>query len=169
MNSQEKVKKIKKLVEELEELAELPGKPFGKPMSPLEIQEIETKLNLKLPQEYKEFLQTFGSLSVIRTEPMGGQEIIPTTLSLRGNYPDTFSHNLVVVRGDGYGNYHCVVCDGKDYGKVVFWQHDAPLNEVYPNYPEGKPDFWIEGPDFWTWLLEDLKSVKKIEEEEKKK
>jgi hypothetical protein len=71
-----------------------------------------------------------------------------------------------VINGDGYGNYYCIVCNGKDNGKVIFWQHDAPSEEVYPRYPEGQPDFWIEGPDFWTWLLKKLQQIKELEDEE---
>jgi len=53
-----------------------------------------------------------------------------------------------------------VVCSGKDNGKVIFWQHDVYPEEVYPNHPLGKPDFWIEGSDFWSWLVERLKRIK---------
>ena len=161
MNSKDKIQTIKELANELQF-----GKPFGKPITLAETHEMESRLNVEFPPELREFLQTFGSLRVKRME-VDGYTIVQETLDLRENYPDTFPHNLVVVEGDGYGNYYCVVCDGKDYGKVIFWQHDAPLEGIYPKYPEGKPNFWIEGPDFWTWLLEELQRIKKIEDEEK--
>jgi len=167
MNKNEKILKVKELIRELKEVSGFPAK-VGRPMSAKEIQEMEKTLGLKLPQEYKEFLQTFGSLGVVRMEIEDGYSVVKETLSLRENYPDRFPNNLVAVYGDGYGNYYCIVCDGPDYGKVIFWQHDAPLKETYPRYPEGQPDFWLEGPDFWTWLLEKLRRIKKIEEEEKK-
>jgi len=162
MNSQEKVKKIKELIKELE-------LDFGPPATQKEISEMEKTLSLEFPQEYKEFLRIFGSLDDILGKETAGDSAVKATLSQKNWEHIKFPENLVVVHEDGYGNSYCVVCKGEDYGKVVFWQHDAPSNEVYPNYPEGKPDFWIEGPDFWTWLLEKLQRIKKIENEEKQK
>ncbi len=174
MDNQDKIQEVRKLAKELD---------LGYSSSPAthtEIEEMEFQLNVKFPKEYKEFLETFGYLGEIlgaKTSD-GISWAVKETLSFREGYPGPpkksdefpkFPDNVVVVHEDGFGNAYCVVCSGKDQGKVIFWQHDVYSGQEYPNYPEGKPDFWIEGPDFWTWLLEKLQRIKKIEEEEKKK
>jgi len=59
-----------------------------------------------------------------------------------------------------------LVCDGKDVGKVIFWQHNLDTSQVYPNYPPGENnDFWIEGPDLWTWLISTFQETKEAFEE----
>jgi len=152
---------IQQLVKEL-------GGKFGNPTTSVEIQEMELKLNLKFPKEYKEFLQTFGWINAAQEIFGGGKDIprwlsaIQETLELREMHQDAFPMNCVAVHADGFGNYYCIVCDGKDVGKVIFWQHDVDIREIYPNTPpDEENDFWIEGPDFWTWLLEMLQGTKK--------
>jgi len=152
---------------------ELSGR-FGTPTTLVEIQEMEVELNLEFPKEYKEFLQTFGWIDSVQEIFGGGRNIpkefsiVEETLSLRSDYPDTFPRNVIAVYHDGRGNYDCIVCSGQDTGKVIFWQHDVNPDERYPKHPEGKPDFWLEGPDFWTWLLEMLQMTKEAGEEYEK-
>lgn len=170
MDKREKIQKIRELIDGLKELTDGLSGGIGEPLTTEEIQEIEEKLKVKLPEEYKEFLQTFGSLSVVGLQMIDGHSVIKETRKLREYYPKTFSYNLIPIEEDGYGNYYCVVCDGKDRGKIIFWQHDVYPDQVYPNYPPDKDsDFWIESPDFWTWLLERLQLIKKEEKEEKQK
>lgn len=162
MNNQEKMKKIRGLAEELAF-----GRVFGEPLDSRQIKEMESKLGFSFPEEFKEFLKTFGSFSVMRMECIEGEAAVKETLDFRRNLPERFPDSLLIIEEDGYGNAYCLVCKGKDYGKVVFWQHDAPLEETYPKHPKGRPDFWLEGPNFWTWLLDKLQRIKKIEDEEK--
>ena len=150
---------------------ELNGR-LGHPATLAEIDEMESELNLEFPKEYKEFLQTFGWIDATQ-EIFGGGKGIPKilsavkeTLELRKDYPDTFPKNVVAIHHDGRGNYYCLVCDGKDVGKVIFWQHNLDISQVYPNYPPGENnDFWIEGPDLWTWLISTFRETKEAFEE----
>lgn len=162
-----------KIKKEIELLINEIGGQFGNPMNNTEIQDLENKLGVKLPQEYKEFLQVFGYLDFFGTQILGSKKgnveytALNITLDQRKYYEDKFPHNLVVIKEDGFGNCYCLVCRGKDFGKVIFWQHDAPEDEVYPGYPKNKPNFWVEGTDFLTWLLEKLLII--IEHDLKKK
>lgn len=160
---------IKKQIQLL--VKELNGK-VGYPTTTAVTDKMESELDLEFPKEYKEFLQTFGWIDATQ-EIFGGGKNIPKilsavkeTLELRKDYPDTFPKNVVAIHHDGRGNYYCLVCDGKDFGKVIFWQHDVRKNIVYPNNPPDKEsDFWIEGTDFWIWLLETYQATKKGFEE----
>jgi len=168
MTAENKYSKIKRIEELIEILKVGPGSDKEDfIVGALRIQEVEKSLGLELPEEYKEFLQKIGWIFGI--EYGGLNSAIKMTLQLRENYADKFSKNLIPLHGDGYGNYHCLVCGGKDNGRVIFWQHDVYDGQEYPNIPPGKPeDFWIEAPDFWTWLLERLEEKYKEKEEEKK-
>jgi len=140
-------------------------------VAPAEVQEMEIKLGLEFPKGYKEFLLAYGCLEDI--EILGGGKEIPysylstveATLELREMHSEEFPKNCVAVKADGYGNFYCVVCGGKDNGKVIFWQHDLPPEKTYPNNPRPEDsDFWIEGQNFWEWLFSELQKRKELVE-----
>jgi len=164
MSNEEKIQKIHKLVKEL-------NLGFGSPAGSGEIERMESELNIKFPKEYKEFLETFGFLGTILGVECEDISAVKETLRYRkrrflDGKQKPFAKNLVVVEEDGLGNCYCVVCNEVDEGKVIFWQHDVYPEDLYPNHPLGKPDFWIEGPDFWSWLLRKLQDTKNIKDEE---
>jgi len=149
---QNKIQRIKVLLKAINEEYELDLRPDDK-----KILEVESKLGLKFPEDYKQFLKTFGWIYIF--ELAGINSTLEETLKLRKSYGDEFPNNIIPIDEDGYGNYYCLVCSGKDKGKVIFWQHDLPPEKIYPNIPEGKDkDFWIEASDFWTWLIEQLQA-----------
>jgi len=159
MIKQEKINKIKELVVRLQ-LA------HDEPLSKQEIQKNEEALGVKYPEQYKEFLRIYGWLS-LGEDHLGGKEGVKEALRLQENHPKGFPKNLIPIDDNGSGDYYCLVCGGEDHGKVIFWQHDAPSEETYPNTPQGKSkDFWVEAPDFWTWLLNRLEFQRQIEEDE---
>lgn len=168
MYKEEHIQKVKELAEELNW-----DKDKSISTTPEEIQEMENKLNLRFPKEYKEFLQTFCCLQVYGMDIFGcGDGLLSATRETIENqippYPPAgkFPENLVVTSDNGFGDYYCLVCGGIDDGKIIFWQHDVYPEQAYPNYPPDKgPDFWIEGPDFWTWLLNKLNMIKKAKED----
>jgi len=169
MDKEEKIHKIRRLAKEL-------NLESGPPATKAEIEEMEKRLGFEFPQEYREFLIVFGSLSDILGKEVAGESAVKTTLSLREWYPGPckksrefpeFPKNVVVVEEDGFGNCYCLVCSGEDNGKVIFWQHDVYPGQEYPNYPPDRDsDFWIEAPDFWTWVLEKLQRIKKAKRKE---
>jgi len=165
MNNKSKIEIVRQILIDLGE--NFKTKKLAKPQ---EIEKIEHKLEVSFPNEYKEFLQNFGWISIgeiAEIADLGSN--LEETLQLREGYGDKFSKNLVPLHDDGFGNYHCLVCGGKDNGKVIFWQHDVYEGQEYHNIPPGKlEDFWIEASDFWTWLLERLEEKYKEKEEKKK-
>lgn len=196
-----------KLKEKIKQLAKEARVKFGQPLSSKEIQEMENKLQLTLPKEYKEFLEEFGcveTLEILGSAPSSlkryrlpsGEELwsaLGMTLDTRGY--STFPKNCVVVQDDGGGGYYCVVCGGRDHGKVIYWDSDCDPEQAYPNIPKPewferhpnwargdpekgipphptgkKEDFWVEALDFWSWLIQQLEERKrKIEAERKEK
>jgi hypothetical protein len=175
-----------KLKEKIIQLAKEAEVYFGEPLSKEEIERMESKLGLTLPKEYKEFLETFGCIE--RLEVLGscpkrlkkyrhssGEELwsaLGLTLSLREDY-STFPKNCVAIMYDQHSGYYCVVCGGKDHGKVIYWNPWCDPEQAYPNIPKPewfeenpdwaqghltgkKEDFWVEGLDFWSWLIKTL-------------
>lgn len=159
MTKQEKIDEVKKLITRLK-LNPSPG------LTEKEIKKNEEILGVEYPEQYKEFLRMYGWL-LVGERHLGGKEGVEEALELRKYHPESFSKNLIPLDDIGNGDYDCLVCGGKDHGKVVFWQHDAPNEEVYPNIPSGKSkDFWVEASDFWTWLVDRLEFQRQIEEDE---
>ncbi len=158
MTKQQKINRVKELVVRLK-LA------HDEPLSKQEIQKNEEALGVKYPEQYKEFLRIYGWLSVGEGQ-LGGKEGVKEALDLQKYHPERFPKNLIPLNDIGNGDYHCLVCGGEDHGKVIFWQHDAPSEETYPNTPQEKSkDFWLEASDFWTWLLKRMELEREIREE----
>lgn len=146
-------------INQIRELALSSGYECGRPLSEKEIAEYERALKVKFPISYREFLKAVGNLAggdeilgSSREDWLAQPSILSETKELRQSFPETFHRNLIPVCPDGRGNYWCLVCDGPDEGKVIFWQYELPLSEVYPKAPPGDPAFWIEGNDFASWL-----------------
>ncbi len=140
-------------------------------MTPEEIQEVEDELSVTLPLEYKEFLQIYGSLIIGpdivygkdrgKTPPFeeGEFSVLKNTLKLRAKYPKRFPENFVPILEEPDCGAVCLICGGENHGKLVLWGYHADYNS-----PE--LDCASEGPDFWTWLRDELISLKKDYEEE---
>lgn len=172
----------KTLREKIENLANVAKVIFCKPLAEEEIQKIESRLQLLLPEEYKEFLKNFGCADGVGLEIMGrttreghilpsGEESMSAlgrTLALREDFPK-FPRNCIAIEYDGGDGYYCVVCGRNDYGKVVYWDMYLEPEQAYPNEPkpewyekhpnEPKVDFWVEAPDFWTYLIKRLRET----------
>ena len=171
----EKQQKIKELVERLEMW-------HDQGLSESQIKKQEESLGVSFPEQYKEFLRMYGWI-LIGEGFLGTNLGIKETHNLRENFPQTFPKNLIPIDDYGNGDYTCLVCGGKDHGKVILWRHDVPEYFVYPNIPDEdwfrnhpdwaknhingkKEDFWVEAPDFWTWLLNRLELERQMEEDE---
>lgn len=153
--------------ERVEQLVEKLCPSKGKGATKEEIKEMEGKLNVSFPREYREFLEMYGWLEPPQAfgggKGVGSEDsVVDQTQELRDLYPATyFARNLAAVYQVGDGNFECIVCDGKDRGKVIFWQHDVSDDEVYPN----DPSFWVEGENFWGWLRKKLEASRVWQEE----
>jgi hypothetical protein len=138
---------------------------YGPEVSEQDIDTYERELGMALPESYKAFLRHFGNiasdgiLGSPRQDWLAQPSVLEQTRELRETFPESFHRNLLPISNDGGGNFWCLVCNGADKGKVIFWQHDAPSTESYPNVPEGEsPSFWIEAQTFDAWLIDYLGS-----------
>lgn len=159
MTIQEKIDKIKELAKKYHYIV--------LPETEEEVSRAEEELELKFPESFREFLIQIGYVSCYGPEwehfRLGTKELREAFTDLSPDlnvYPDEilFAYNLVAFLGDATGNYYCIVCDGKDIGKVIFWDHEYAMSkETYPHVPEGEPDdYWIRGNDILDWMLEEL-------------
>jgi hypothetical protein len=186
-----------KLKEKIIQLAKEMNVQFGEPLSIKEIERIESKLGLHIPKEYKEFLETFGCVEdfeVLGSCPKllkkyrhsSGEELwsaLGHTLYLREEY-STFPKNCIAIKYDGHTGYYCIVCGGKDHGRVIYWDPWCDPEQAYPNIPKPewfekhpnwarghptgkKEDFWVDALDFWSWLIERFEEYREIMREEK--
>lgn len=146
MIKQEKIKKIKELVERLK-LA------HDEPLSEEEIRKNEKILKVKYPEQYKEFLRMYGWL-LLGEGFLGGN--IQETHDLRENLPDDkFPKHIIPIDDNGSGDYWCLVCGGKDHGKVIAWFHDFPEEYLYPNVPDEE---WLQNHP--EWIKENINDKK---------
>lgn len=203
--------KIKSQIEELVKSEPLNGRWSKKPLTSEQVQAMEEKLGFTFPEEYREFLQVYGWLEPGWGEPVLGKapamdthpdwviegfqkwSVAGRTISLRKGYP-TFPKNCAAIQFDGGDGWYCIVCEGKDRGKVIYWDSFCDPKQAYPNIPteewfeenldwdrgdsekdipshpnSKKKDFWAEGLDFWSWLLRLLRGLKKQKERSLKK
>lgn len=154
----------KKEIKQIWELIKERKIDFGNPVNFEQINAWEFKLGIRLPLAYKQFLHLFGHLEIFPTPILGDGNgdfsFLLVTLYLRKMYPNKFLKELVAIKSDGGGNYYCINCGRKSYGEIIFWQHDVSPVEIYPNHPSNEnSDFWMEAPNFWTWLLEFLRRL----------
>jgi hypothetical protein len=201
--SKELIEQIKKLV-----ISEpLKGEWSKKPLISSEIEAMEEKLGFTFPKEYKEFLEIFGYLDPgwgneilgkvpprLKSDPNNPKHLVDgfpkwsvagQTFYLRKGY-STFPKNCAAISFDGGDGWYCIVCEGKDKGKVIYWDSYCDPKQVYPNIPtpewfikhpnwdaihvtKKKEDFWVEGLDFWSWLLKETKERKRRKEENLKR
>ncbi len=169
---------------------------FGKPMTEDGIQEIEKKLDLKVPPEYREFLLNYGCIpsmdllgSVIPEDSdtlLDSGEYLWSALgmTLKRREGLGLPDDLIVVHLDGMGGYDCVVGQGERFGQVVYWDSYCDPNQAYPNIPteewfqnhpnwtithinSKKEDFWLEGYNFWDYLFRKFQEIKDANKKEK--
>lgn len=186
--------KIKRQIEELVKSKPLEGEWCEKPLTSSEIEVIEERLGFTFPKEYREFLEVFGWLDPGWGEEIIGkalldydieQSVVTRTLNLREKY-SSFPKNCAAINFDGGEDWYCIICDGKDKGRVIFWESLTDPNQVYPNIPSPewfkkypdwvedhitgeKEDFWTRGLDFWSWLMGEIEERRQEKEEILKK
>jgi hypothetical protein len=128
-------------------------------------------------------LEILGSVSPFgkgHLRPDGIEQLSALGMTLWLREDPFFSKNCVVLLDDVGEGYYCLVCSGKDYGKVIYWDKWCDPKEAYPNIPKPewfekhpnwsgghitgkKEDFWVEELDFWIWLIKMLEKDSKRE------
>jgi hypothetical protein len=120
------------------------------PLEPVELDALEQRLAIKLPEEYRHFLlmQNGG-----RPKPAGfdfigggGRQEDSSVKFFLGVYDGEFSNfedkfrtfkilkrrmpeELVPIANDSFGNYICLAITGKHKGAVFFWDHENEADE----------------------------------------
>jgi SMI1-KNR4 cell-wall len=118
-----------------------------KSISELEIGQVESRLSIRLPHDYKSFLLSHNGG---RTEPwmmfdihgnesdshaiagfffgIGGDSNIDLEANVRA-YSDRVPENILPIASDPGGNLLCISVSGKDEGKLYFWTHEEECEE----------------------------------------
>jgi SMI1-KNR4 cell-wall len=118
-----------------------------KSISEVEIGQVESRLSIHLPQDYKNFLLSHNGG---RTEPwmmfniqgnesdshaiagfffgIGGDGNIDLEANRRV-YSDRVPENILPIASDPGGNLLCISVSGEDEGKLYFWTHEEECEE----------------------------------------
>ena len=164
------IKEVERLWKQLTGL-DVPEAFIRNPMTTEEVQKVESELNVILPQEYKEFLQSYGSFFIPggeivygknrgKTSPFeeGDFSVVENTVKLREKFPE-LPKNFIPILDEPDCGAVCLICGGPNHGKLVLWVY-------YRAYKDPEFECQKEGPDFWTWFYNELLSSKKEFEEE---
>jgi hypothetical protein len=137
-------------------LAGLEDVEFGGPASASDIAELGAMFELPLPQDYREFLRTFGAGAVESEEFVGlngPAHLDARRVTARLRQPSkhaSFEEHLVPLSGDGGGNYDCIdlLRSTAETSVVVTWNHAGRSGE--------RP---VIATGFWTWFTELLQEM----------
>jgi cell wall assembly regulator SMI1 len=123
-----------------------------------EIAACEAELRVRLPQDYRQFLQEFGWGAFRHLELYGLGKDVPRFLDVtaetkreRTEFEPYLPDHLVPVMNDGCGNLVCLNTQDMNAATcpVVFWDHDLPDDQEPSN---------VAG-SFAEWLWEEIDAV----------
>ena len=106
--------------------------------NPIDIHRIiafEEKYQLKLPQDYKDFLLQTNGLFVLGDEILGFSTetniyaIEETFWEEHYDVDNEMPYYLIPFSPDGFGNHYCFDTLNN---KIVFWQHDLDYTKIQP-------------------------------------
>ena len=123
---------------------------LGRPASDETIDLVEQAIGVALPEDYKWFLRTYGSLywpdQVLGT--LGDfnypGNVVRETQNERAEVYPAIPHHLIPIYNDGWGNHDCLNTAQIELGicPVVFWNHELDEDQI--------PD--LTKPSFTEWL-----------------
>ncbi|MCD9017906.1 SMI1/KNR4 family protein [Parachryseolinea silvisoli] len=114
----------------------------------LQIEEIEKIVGLRFPDDYKEHLLEFNggqcdlNIFVFDEDGKMSESSIDWFLAIyEGEYDNLRSYievykvlekrmpsNMLPIAHDPVGNLICISCDGDDFGRVYFWDHEKEVD-----------------------------------------
>jgi hypothetical protein len=126
------------------------------------IEGVEARLGVKLPDDYKSFLQRqnggepapnfFNEMVGVRylysagpndDEYIDDLDSIAELFSPEGEADDVLEPGFLVIGADGIGNRLCLKVSADDYGAVYFWDHElADSPEGYTRLTDTFTDFF---------------------------
>jgi hypothetical protein len=150
------VREIMQLEEAIEAVGGLqPAAGIGfLPLSGPDLAQVELACDGLLPESYKSFLLRYGAAAFRRPVLVNPTQLLPKHISKSGkDYLDVFYgkaigdrkhldllHQIGTYRGrmprtllpianNGGGNQFCIVVKGKEYGQIVYWDHNHEFDE----------------------------------------
>ena len=112
---------------------------LNSPVEPKKIQEFEKKVGLRLPNDYKEFIQNYDGVDLAGTAVYGistsSQSLEDMYLFEHNEVGNPMPHYLIPFSPDGGGNHYCFdtrFCNELSCN-IVFWQHDYKYDELDPS------------------------------------
>ncbi len=111
---------------------------YGHPASKETILQVEQALGVAMPDDYRWFLQTYGSLHwldyIFGTEGSfdSGLNVVRVTRDERTEAYPAIPHHLIPIYNDGWGNHDCLDTARMESGRcpVVFWNHELDENHT---------------------------------------
>ncbi len=146
-----------------ERLIEFDDVEFSGPASEDQIAALQNAFSRPLPEDYLEYLRTFGSGAIDSEElvGLGGEKHLDALRVIqRLRAPSelaVFGNDLVPLLADGGGNYECIDLSRstKTTSTVVAWNHGGASDGPLP----------IVGRSYWEWLSGLLDIIEKMDEE----
>ncbi len=140
--------------------------PLNAPLSDSELINFERKNGIRLPEDYRQFLKLVGD---------GGAGPHKGILPLRQRNGDIFPLGSISIsnfwcrHNNVIWNWCHLICDGHNFGRLVYTGMTDDTDETYPNvrteYVLTDLNFRQKNTDFLTWYdrwLDDLLSGKDI-------
>ncbi len=134
-------KKISDLVDELNRIFGEQGYDaleIGGPVSEIHIDQVEKELNVRFPEDYKNFLRVYGSIrfgeegvyGIIEANPLSEefQTALGETNRLRSE--SFMPHGLVVISGSDYMSFVCINTDSTQQTHKLAY-YDSEEKSVY--------------------------------------
>jgi len=137
---------IEEVINELRTLEDI---EFGTGVDEPGIRDVEARLGVSIPPEYRVFLREFGYLAIDDLEVFGSGHDVPRHLDVvnvaeRERFvlqPD-LPLNLIPLSNDGAGNYYVLRTDVTD-APVAFWDHELGRSQV-PEPVAGSFSEWLQ-------------------------
>ena len=129
------------LIEKLNSLMASKGNPpvyISGPTKPELIEKVEDRLKVKLPDDYKRFLLTYGIIGMGDDEVFGmnGTEDISQQMLVRiteGNREEiNLPHSFIPINRSEYGDFICLNTGSVDNHRLVYY---SSLDETFDSYP----------------------------------
>ena len=129
------------------------GHESGSGNAPVEIENAEQVLGIRVAGSYRDFLRRFGWIGIGPTEIYGlGRDVPPyldlvkMTLSERSEMSPTLAHRLLPFFNDGFGNLYCLDTSNAPEGEnaVVFWNHELDTGQT-PEFVSQSFAEWLAG------------------------
>ena len=119
------------------------------PIQETDIAKVEKKLGAELPTDYREFLLTTNggrpepNIFIAHTRPGGSREVLAWFFCIKEDdsndllenvdiFQNRLPESLLPIATDPFGNIICLSIEGRDRGKVYFWDHEKEAVKVDP-------------------------------------